>query len=414
VDLKKNKPKDLGKLVKLIANQDPDFRSISAENLAKLVGFAFGCNRQEHILYGRCLDNMCGKRALYEIGMLQTRDYVRIGAPNKESCLECVPGLKPKKKKASTFASSSSLLPLPTYFSPPTPISRLESNTDRLLARVVEAESSSPFAAPLASIDSHPPITLQNMAERDLRREFIDGLVPPAIVPMYPLHLAAAQGDCNAIERMINLGSDVNLQQGDHLDTPLHLAVRHGRCEAILALILVFENIINVNVQNAQGDTPLHLACREAHKDIAEVLCDAGASPRIKNNADKVALQESAIYSIQQVIRLQEDKFLLQDELDEVLDERAQVAKKIEKRARKQESKGFLETFLETGAEERAYTAASSRQSSRASSRSRLLELHPDKFDADEVKYKTNKALFRVSRTQTLLKNPKVTYRRPT
>jgi ankyrin repeat protein len=48
----------------------------------------------------------------------------------------------------------------------------------------------------------------------------------------------------------------------------------------------LFENVIDVNVQDSRGDTPLHIACRDGRKLIVEALCDAGAIPDSIRNKD--------------------------------------------------------------------------------------------------------------------------------
>lgn len=44
--------------------------------------------------------------------------------------------------------------------------------------------------------------------------------------------------------------------------TPLHIAVLRNQYDAVCALIDLFDGRIDVNCQDAQGDTPLHMASR--------------------------------------------------------------------------------------------------------------------------------------------------------
>lgn len=79
---------------------------------------------------------------------------------------------------------------------------------------------------------------------------------------------------------------DVNRADGK---TPLHLAAQIGH-EEILCLLI--EAGANVNEQRADGSTPLHKAaagCR--NKRIAELLVNAGADVSIENNEGATALQ---------------------------------------------------------------------------------------------------------------------------
>jgi hypothetical protein len=54
-------------------------QSFDSPNFSELITFGFGCSRQEHVLYGMCLDGMCGRRATHELTALICNDITRFG-----------------------------------------------------------------------------------------------------------------------------------------------------------------------------------------------------------------------------------------------------------------------------------------------------------------------------------------------
>jgi hypothetical protein len=383
-----------------IAKSGADFRAIPAHDLAKLGGFAFGCNRQEHVLYGFCLDGRCSKRIEFERAFLQTKDFARLGAETLEQCTECLPGRDKaiKKKSAKTTVADDK----------PPELDIFNIDGEAALARL-EAKYSSPERS------------------TKLRREFILSLVPDPKEYIYPLHMAASRADLNALRKMRALGLDINLRQGDRDETPIHLAVRNQHLKAVNAIVDIFEGVVDLNIQNKLGDAPLHLAARKGFKDIVEALCDADANPLLKNDAGLTPLQEAKVFGIQQLLRLQEDIFKLRMELSETADAVGRARRKAaQQRAMASEGVELAAYLAEEGlstsadiseadriqfpwraqiASRGGGTAPSSRVSS-TRSRSRIMEITKDKFDAEADKAQTNTSLYRVARTKTKLKDP--------
>ena len=72
--------------------------------------------------------------------------------------------------------------------------------------------------------------------------------------------------------------------------TQLHEACRYrGNVTEVLSLVYVRGH--KINVQNNNGDTPLHLACYNSHSDIVETLMLAGADETITNDKGKTPAQ---------------------------------------------------------------------------------------------------------------------------
>lgn len=94
---------------------------------------------------------------------------------------------------------------------------------------------------------------------------------------MLTLHEAAAKGDIDAVQELLNDGADVNTQdQGG--ETPLHRAIRNGHVAVVEHLV----KIADVNKPHHYGMTPLHIAASKGHEPIVKILL---AAPTINVNA---------------------------------------------------------------------------------------------------------------------------------
>jgi ankyrin repeat protein len=71
--------------------------------------------------------------------------------------------------------------------------------------------------------------------------------------------------------------------------TPLHRACNEGNVNQVKKLIDVYDH--SVNIQDNNGNTPLHIACVQRHFSIAKILIMAGADETITNNDRKNPLQ---------------------------------------------------------------------------------------------------------------------------
>jgi 60kDa lysophospholipase len=102
---------------------------------------------------------------------------------------------------------------------------------------------------------------------------------------MYPVLLCSAgsRGDIEAVERMI--GGNISIDMGDYDGrTALHLAAADGQLNMVQFLI---DNGADVNVSDRWGATPLQDAIRHHQDDIVKILQAAGG------NAQKSGLTRS-------------------------------------------------------------------------------------------------------------------------
>ena len=81
------------------------------------------------------------------------------------------------------------------------------------------------------------------------------------------MHLCARKGNENICRLLLEHNADVNIQDADGY-TPLHLCARKGN-ENLCRLLL--EHNADVNIQGKDGSTPLHLSARRK-RDCSKII----------------------------------------------------------------------------------------------------------------------------------------------
>ncbi len=109
---------------------------------------------------------------------------------------------------------------------------------------------------------------------------------PTAKVPDISIHIAAMQGNLEAVKQHMAAGTDVNAKEEEEGMTPLIVAVGEDRKKIIELLIA---NDADVNAQSDM-ETSLHLAAGFGHNEIAKLLIANGADVNAKNNVGDTPL----------------------------------------------------------------------------------------------------------------------------
>ncbi len=94
------------------------------------------------------------------------------------------------------------------------------------------------------------------------------------------IHYAVKFGLEHSVNQLIVDGADVNIQNNNNT-TPLHLAAFNGHKEIVELLIGAGAYI---NRTNTNGTSPLHFAAYRGHEEIVQLLIDYGAYIDIPNN----------------------------------------------------------------------------------------------------------------------------------
>ncbi len=89
-----------------------------------------------------------------------------------------------------------------------------------------------------------------------------------------PIEKAVREGDCAAIQQLLNREPSLINVKDSAGYTPLHWAAIDGRKDVITLLLA---RGADVNARNPQGATPLHMAAGSGRKEAAEVLLKNGA-----------------------------------------------------------------------------------------------------------------------------------------
>jgi ankyrin repeat protein len=107
-----------------------------------------------------------------------------------------------------------------------------------------------------------------------------------------PIHVAAAQGDTDLLEMLLQNKADIRVLFGRERMSALHLAAEEGNAGCIRLLL---QAKADCNAVNFRGQTPLHLATLSQSVESVAVLLEAGARHNICDNDQKSPLHSAII-----------------------------------------------------------------------------------------------------------------------
>ena len=114
------------------------------------------------------------------------------------------------------------------------------------------------------------------------------------------LHLAAANGHLNIVQKLIMAGADARaLTWPDHY-TPLHSAAEGGHANIVRYLLV--ERAVPV-VADESGDTPLHTAVRAGHHDVVQVFSRRAESLNDRDEKGLTPLHWAVYLSDEELVR---------------------------------------------------------------------------------------------------------------
>ena len=95
-----------------------------------------------------------------------------------------------------------------------------------------------------------------------------------------PIHIAAANGQLDQVQRAAEKGTDLNLNSGN-FGTPLHQAAINGHTG--IAEWLLSQGA-KIDSRSTAGTTPLYEAVHHEHEQMTQLLLAHNANPNLPNN----------------------------------------------------------------------------------------------------------------------------------
>ena len=107
-----------------------------------------------------------------------------------------------------------------------------------------------------------------------------------------PLHLASYYGGVDMVQMLLDHGATAN-SKGNLGRTSLHLVAgsKHYPLDDVRVTLLLLEHHVDVNVQDEDNSTPLHVASYYGRVDMVDVLLRHGATANLEDNLGRTPLR---------------------------------------------------------------------------------------------------------------------------
>jgi ankyrin repeat protein len=105
-----------------------------------------------------------------------------------------------------------------------------------------------------------------------------------------PFYSAVERGNLEAARLLLAQGANTSVSWGTAQLNILHVASRRSDVEMLRYLLQTRASAL-IDVQNANGDTPLHVAVKAGHDSVIPLLLEAGAYHKIKNEQEQTPIE---------------------------------------------------------------------------------------------------------------------------
>jgi len=157
----------------------------------------------------------------------------------------------------------------------------------------------------MKNIKTYSQALLESSDQKELNRKLLD---------------ASQEGNLKNVKSLLDRGANVNAENWEK-KTPLHLAAFYGRTGAARLLI---GRGAQVDAEDVDKWTPLHWAAFCDHTEVARLLLDRGANVDAENDDKDTPLHEAASYGHTEIAKLLilrgADPFKAFDDLDEIIE----------------------------------------------------------------------------------------------
>lgn len=106
------------------------------------------------------------------------------------------------------------------------------------------------------------------------------------------LHRAVRIGNREIVHTLLSQGAEPSLQDADG-NTPMHIAAEMSAILTAISLLTHDFNVV-VDIRNAKGEAPIHIAARKNDPCLLALLLQAGASPDLKREDGVTAYEIAA------------------------------------------------------------------------------------------------------------------------
>lgn len=123
-----------------------------------------------------------------------------------------------------------------------------------------------------------------SFVDRILQEEGLD-LNQKNVLFYSAIHYAIIKGNVEIFDLLAQYGADTNLRASEKQYDPLSLAIKEAKKNKLPTVAFLLHYVQDVNLQDRNGNTPLHHAIDEGEWDIAKLLLKHGAKADLTNQA---------------------------------------------------------------------------------------------------------------------------------